>query len=443
MTSLMRAVAPQHAGPKVLRIGLVQSGRVVEERIMKQRATVSIGPSESATFVMSKTQDLDLFQRVGDGYVLNFTHEMTGRMVCEDGVKDLAVLRARATRVGRTYQLVLGEDSRGKVVVGESTFLFQFVDPPPAAARAQLPLSVKATFGSQIDWALTMIAAFSFMLHFGAIGAMYSDWSDHVVNEDVTVQGLADMLNNVPAPIAEEPIDTTTPTQTPNPSTPAPPHPNDSHANANNAQPGRMTDQHAASLSNRAEAMEMDLIGSMTSETVMVGVRNRSEAPINDLTAAANSPGGTRPGTELDLSHSGGITQPGFHRDLTDFGNTHVDAPGQTVHTEVAPPPSFAQIDPIPATPNIPHAEATIAQLRSGYRSCYNKGLNDNAQMAGKIVLLVSVQPNGDVQNVTKADGSGLSSGVEQCIIDRTKHASFEQGSGGTLRVPVSFYTQK
>ena len=44
MTAVMRAVA--QTGPKVLRIGLVREGRVIEERIIKQRTHVTVGPSE-------------------------------------------------------------------------------------------------------------------------------------------------------------------------------------------------------------------------------------------------------------------------------------------------------------------------------------------------------------------------------------------------------------
>ena len=51
MTAVMRAVG-QQAGPKVLRIGLVQSGRVIEERIIKQRTHVIVGQSERSTFVV-------------------------------------------------------------------------------------------------------------------------------------------------------------------------------------------------------------------------------------------------------------------------------------------------------------------------------------------------------------------------------------------------------
>ena len=51
MTAVMRAMA-QATGPKVLRIGLVQGGRVIEERIIKQRTSVTVGASEKAMFVI-------------------------------------------------------------------------------------------------------------------------------------------------------------------------------------------------------------------------------------------------------------------------------------------------------------------------------------------------------------------------------------------------------
>jgi hypothetical protein len=51
MTAVMRAM-PQATGPKVLRIGLVQGGKVIEERVIKQRTHVTIGPSEKSMFVI-------------------------------------------------------------------------------------------------------------------------------------------------------------------------------------------------------------------------------------------------------------------------------------------------------------------------------------------------------------------------------------------------------
>src|ERR1044071_9041713 len=81
MTAVMRAM-PQATGPKVLRIGLVQGGKVIEERVIKQRTHVTVGPSEKSTFVLptkSLPPTFKLFELVGGEYVLNFLDGMTGK----------------------------------------------------------------------------------------------------------------------------------------------------------------------------------------------------------------------------------------------------------------------------------------------------------------------------------------------------------------------------
>ena len=201
MTAVMRAIA-QASGPKVLRIGLVQDGRVIEERIIKQRTSVTIGSSEKAIFVIPTPNippQFKLFELIGTDYYLNFIDGMGGRVALQSGISELAGLRGQAKKVGNAYQIRLSEEARGKVVVGNTTFLFQFVAPPPPQPRPQLPLAVKGGLASQIDWNLTIIAAFSFLLHFGVIGAMYSDWMDPVINDDLTAGGLIDMMKNIPA----------------------------------------------------------------------------------------------------------------------------------------------------------------------------------------------------------------------------------------------------
>src|ERR1700728_5444766 len=196
MTAVMRAMA-QASGPKVLRIGLVQGGRVIEERIIKQRTSVTVGASEKAMFVIPSNvvpAQFKLFELLGSDYYLNFMDGLSGRVALATGITDIGALKGQAKRVGNGYQVKLTEEARGKIVVGETTFLFQFVAPPPVQPRPQLPLSVKGGLGSQIDWNLTIIAAFTFLLHFGLVGAMYSDWMDPVVNDDLTA-GLLDMVS--------------------------------------------------------------------------------------------------------------------------------------------------------------------------------------------------------------------------------------------------------
>ena len=52
MTMAMQAVQVKPAGPKVLRIGLIQGGKIVEERVIRKRETVTVGSSEKNHFVI-------------------------------------------------------------------------------------------------------------------------------------------------------------------------------------------------------------------------------------------------------------------------------------------------------------------------------------------------------------------------------------------------------
>src|SRR6185369_5567874 len=97
MTAVMRAVAS--SGPKVLRIGLVQGGRVIEERIIKQRTSVTIGQSEKAMFVIQSSNvpsQFKLFELVGNDYYLNFMDGMSGRVALATGITDIGALKGQA-----------------------------------------------------------------------------------------------------------------------------------------------------------------------------------------------------------------------------------------------------------------------------------------------------------------------------------------------------------
>src|SRR5579863_7564287 len=318
MTAVMRAMQTA-TGPKVLRIGLLAAGRILEERIVKQRTNVTVGPSEKSMFVVQANlpAQFKLFELVGGDYYLNFLDGMTGRVALATGISDLAALKGQAKRVGPAYQIRLTEEARGKVVIGETTFLFQFVAPPPVQPRPQLPLAVKGGLASQIDWSLTIIAAFSFLLHFGVVGAMYSDWMDPVVSDDFNVSGLVDMVKNIPPPeVPETPTDNTAAaTATAQAEKPKPaggaggqkPQPSGHSSNA-----GAVSDAKAAALAAQADAMQMQMLAALNGGSSVQGALNRSDIPPVDLSGAAASGAGVAHGTgDLKIGGGGSPVQGG------------------------------------------------------------------------------------------------------------------------------------
>jgi hypothetical protein len=458
MTAVMRAMSVQ-TGPKVLRIGLVQSGRVVEERIIKQRTTVTVGSNERAVFVIPSQAVppmFKLFELIGNDYHLNFLDGMTGRVALASGITDLAALRGQAKKVGGAYQMKLTEEARGKVVVGETTFLFQFVAPPPVQPRPQLPLAVKGGIASQIDWSLTIIAAFSFLLHFGIVGAMYSDWMDPVVGDDFNVAGLVDMMKNIPPPPATEtPTEvstnaTATATATAAAKAPSGGAGGKTGSSGHSGKAGSVGDKQAAALAAQADQMQMSMLASLSGGSAVQGTLNRSDIPPVDLSGAAASGAGVAHGTgDLKVGGGGGAVQGGGKGPGLGGlgGGTKGTGEGGGAGTErvVAGPKGDAQVGGSSATVPISDADRVIAGLRPRFRACYQTGLNSDPNMSGKVVITAKVGPNGEVSSADVSSNTGLSQSVASCIAGVVKRAQFNPpgGGGSTLNIPVTFVQQK
>ncbi|MEE2787822.1 MAG: AgmX/PglI C-terminal domain-containing protein [Myxococcota bacterium] len=143
---------------KILRIGLIQNGKIVEERLLRRRESVTIGQSPRNTFVLSAAAGLPkaytLFDLKAQTYHLNFRSGMNGKVSVDDDVLDFRGLREQklARKKGDVYTVKLSERSRGKVVIGEVTVLFQFVTPPPPPTKLQLPASLKGSVTQRLDW---------------------------------------------------------------------------------------------------------------------------------------------------------------------------------------------------------------------------------------------------------------------------------------------------
>jgi hypothetical protein len=449
MTAVMRAIQ-QTTGPKVLRIGLVASGRILEERIVKQRTSVTVGPSEKSMFVVQAQlpAQFKLFELIGGDYFLNFLDGMTGRVALASGISDLSGLKGQAKRVGSAYQVRLSEEARGKIVIGETTFLFQFVAPPPVQPRPQLPLSVKGGVASQIDWNLTIIAAFSFLLHFGFVGAMYSDWMDPVVNDDVTA-GLIDMVQKtLPPPVETTELPTASAAATDTAPTPQKEAPKAAAAPAKT--PSAAPDAKVVQgLLNEAEQAKIAILGALNGGPNISGAMKDDNGASVDLNSLANRQGGisNAGGNGLNLpGGAGGPIRPGRGGDLSSLrgGDTGAVATGAGVATKVVP---VGNVEFGGASASVPvsNAEAVIrTQIQPGAKRCYQRGLETDPSQSGKLVILIKVAPSGEVDSVSAASNSGLSAQVAACIQSVARRAKFDApgATGSTISVPFNFLKQ-
>jgi hypothetical protein len=452
MTAVMRAVAA-NAGPKVLRIGVVQAGRVAEERIIKQRTHVTVGASEKNMFVVA-TQNLPptfrVFELVGNDYHLNFLDGMTGRIALPTGISDLNMLKGQAKRNAQgAYQVRLTEDSRGKVVIGDTTFLFQFVAPPPLQPKPQLPVAVLRG-ASSIDWNTTIIAALSFLCHFMALGAIYSDWLDPVVDDEVSVAGLIDSLKNLPPPppIEDKPIDK--PDETAKPEKAAEPAkaPSAAAAAGPKGPSAPVSAKEAAALSNELDKIDMAVLAFAGTGPATAGVLKNGEVPTGSLDQAAASAAAVGAGGDLNVKGGGGAIRPGqVGGGLAGIGST-----GRSTGTEgaggvakVEGPKGNASVGGAAVSGGtVSNAARVVAGMRAGFRNCYQRGLAENPDAAGSIRLTIRVGAGGEVAGVSPSPSGSLPASVISCVVARAQAAQFDPPEGGSavIAVPVTFVKQ-
>ncbi len=450
MTAVMRAVAA--TGPKVLRIGVVQSGRVIEERIIKQRTHVTVGPSEKSMFVISSDTvpaNFRLFELVVDEYCLNFVDSMSGRIALPSGVSDLSVLKGHAKRSAQgVYQIKLTEDSRGKVVLGDVTFLFQFVAPPPVQPRPQLPVAVLRG-ATSIDWTTTMIAAFSFLLHFLGIGSLYSDWLDPIVNEEANLASLVDSVKSLPPPPPVEQKEDAGETKAGKTEEKAEAAKSAGGQKAPAAGPAKMSAAAQAKLSKDLEALEMATLGALSGAgPATAGVLSgRGEVATSALDQAAATSAGVGTGAgDLKLGGGGGAIRPGQVggglQDLGSTGKTGGSTTGQAA--KVSGPKGNANVGGAAVSGGaVANASRVVAGMKAGFRNCFNRELASNPDAQGTIRLTIKVGPGGEVQNVTAAPSGTLGSAVD-CVKARARSAQFDPPDGGSavIVVPVTFVKQ-
>lgn len=194
MTQAMRAVSSPHSGPKVLRVGVIQEGKIIEERVLPSRRSLFVGTSESNDFIVHGAElpaRFELFESTAGGYRLHLRDGMRGRVGASGVTRELS------------GSVVLAPDARGKVVMGDVTLLFQFVVPPPAVLRPQLPSAARGGFAAGIDWLFTSFVVFSYMLFFGFVVVLESaDWKV-VQSLDVDPDYMARLVFAEPEPPPE------------------------------------------------------------------------------------------------------------------------------------------------------------------------------------------------------------------------------------------------
>ncbi|MFW5877228.1 MAG: TonB family protein [Myxococcota bacterium] len=464
MTMAMRAVASKPTGPKVLRIGLIQGGKIVEERIIRTRETVSVGTSEKNHFIVATEgmpPQFELFQLVGGDYILNFTDWMKGRVGLPGGVQDLEQLRESggARNAGTHWQVKLSETSKGKIVMGDVTLLFQFVTPPPVMPRPQLPAAARGGFVKSIDWLFTAFIVFSYMLFFGFI--IYLENADWPIDDGIvavpesaarlvfeepvpppepeeaepTEEGEAEEDDDAQEEVAEAPAD-----EEPSQSGDEGPA-EDAEASAEAR--ARMADEAAS----QAESMILGALGDdgALSDVLAGGAVTGSAEDILDQAAGVGVASGESSGNLRTRSGGGGSGEGGSLGGLAKAGGggaTKARDTGEVKERKIRGDIDLGSGGDVGGAGQF-DSSAVVRQIRARLRAiqnCYESELRKDPSLAGKVAVEFTIEERGNVTGAKAVQNTTGSSAVGSCVVRTISRFRFNPGpEGGSVAFSYPF----
>jgi TonB family protein len=471
MTMAMQAVNIKPVGPKVLRVGVIQGGKIIEERIIRKRETVTVGGSEKNHFVINApglASRFELFQLVGSDYILNFTDGMTGRVGLPAGVQSLEQLRSSgaARNAGTHYQVKLNDNSRGKVVIGDVTLLFQFVTPPPVQPRPQLPAAARGGFAKSIDWMFTAFVLFSFMTHFGFV--VYLENADWPIETGIGVipDQFADLIF-----VEEEPPPVDETLDAPTDDSAESPEPTPSKANQDQGKTDKpdksagdkgdqgdsqeaVQDATARMADEAAAAAEALLLGALSADgggalaDVLAGGAVTGNAA--DVLAQASGVGvatGSSGGTLRTRAGGESAGQKGLGSLGASGGGKAVSEGGELGERAVRGNIKLDDGDAIGGSGDF-DAKLVVAEIKKrigAIKACYERELRRNPTLQGKIAVQFTIEQSGTISKATATENSTGDPTVASCVVDAVKRIRFNPGPEGgsvTFAYPFVFAPQ-
>ncbi len=445
-------------GPKILRVGLIQNQRILEERLFRKPQTVTVGQDFKKNTLVVPASNLPktfpVFALTNKGYVLQFTEKMEGKISGGQGVKTLEEVRKKgiAKKKGKLYQLPLNPKMRGRVAIGEATVLFQFVTPPPVRSRPVLPASMRGgILGGGIDRPLAVAVALAAILQVGFV--LYLEFAVEIpegeryrwVHDDVHAEvDLEDDEDDPPEQDDDEGEDEVEPEEEepePQPAEPDPePDPED--------QADQEFEQELDATDQADDYRTESVIGAIDEMGGVANIVDSAVAEI-DTDSMLGDADGIRPG---DISGPGPLGRPdgsdeGGRVEGSDLDIEEGEGPGGVEGPEDAPIATVEATEPAP-TPAVPNPGDFMGPIRGRdgqVEACYQAELTTNREARGEVLIELTVDQdrrgNWRVSNA-RAIQDSVGGGVGTCIANALNGLRMpEPDSGETvvLEMPYTF----
>jgi hypothetical protein len=466
------------APAKVLRIGLFQNNRIIEEKLLRQPKQVTIGSALTRNTFVVPASDLPANMVVFDvkqgQYILNLTQKMTGRVKMGDQLATLQELiqSGRAKKSGAGYVLPLDQSAQGRVAIGEATLLFQFVTPPPPRPTPVLPASMRGGWIAAMGIILSASLFASAVVHiFPVVYLVNTDFPEPSDLERTIPDRFVQIMVDEP----DEPEPEPDPTEIPEVEGEGEPEPTSEPevakkpAKDDGPEEDEAKDDKPKSADELAKAeveRKKKLAADVQNKTILSQIGAKSMDGGGSL---VDRLGGGAGKTAMDdaFANSKGVTTASADTEksgLRTTGGSGGDGTGKTAggvkigkssaageagkgtgtgkKKEKEVKGKFRLVtDNAPAVGGQVDAATVSRKLKlkgSAFQKCYNRELKKNPKASGKVVVVFTIGTAGRVTS-SKASSDSVGGGVGACVASEISRIRFGRPKGGAATIKKSF----
>ncbi|MBN2360373.1 MAG: AgmX/PglI C-terminal domain-containing protein [Deltaproteobacteria bacterium] len=437
------------APEKILRIGILQSGKILEERVMRKPQSISVGTDQCNTVQIPATflpTRMPIFEWADGKYTLCFDDACDGFVSIQDNVVDFATLRSQgiAKKNAGRYCVALNGDARGKVVFYDYTLLFQFVPIPEKPPRTKLA-DLLRYYSQTVDWALVVFWAGSFVIHMSLAAA----WQFiELPPEDYRMSELAVRYSKFIADMKKP--DEVADKGAGEGEDKAKEKAGDDSKKQKAAKRKELTAEEKAERARIHKAFVKAQVAK-SGVLAVLGGHSGSDGAVSEVFSGGSRIGGVEgafdgagggggyAGAAGDLMSrgSGSGQATGIGAMATDgVGSVGVGSKSQTV---VKGQIKASVVEDVDGNLDPKQITAAIKSRLSGIKQCYEQALKRNPKLAGKIIATFVIDENGRVTE-TRIDSDSLGdSSVASCIIGIIKRVRFPKPDSGTVQASFPF----
>ncbi len=435
---------------KVLRIGVIQGGKIVEERVLPARQPVTVGSGSRNTIAIAKSdlpESTLVFSWNGDRYELHFAERTEGRIQGPQGSADFGALVSQglARQQHGGYAAAVNEDQRGKLALGDVTLLWQFVEPPVETPKTVLPREARGRHFASLDRLFGTVLVVSVALHTGAYVAL----ANTEVPKELTLEEIPDRYAKVLIP-----------ERLPKPPTPPeekkkvaeekkPVEEKRAEEQKKAESPEQVAAKKAARTAAIAKAVQskgilkvLGALGPGTGRSAVADVFGTGGG-IGDVASALSGAGGVA--VANDPGAAGG-RKGGGQGEAASIGSLATGGGGKVGYgakTEVRVSGSVAAEEAEVDSADIDQAKlASFVKARmAGIKVCYENALKRNPSLKGKIAIRFTILETGGLADITPVQNGLGSPEVASCIVStmRAWRTQFRPSGPVTVEYPFVF----